>query len=288
MTRETLDHLDKNQWYTIYTLYIKGKKPRIIEAPCEDLKQLQRSFIQQLNSFPFHSQCMAISNSNTIKNAQQHFTAESILKIDIEKCYRFIQFKHVENNIKQYGSQELKDLLPDILKYCFLVYDNGITYLPTGAATSPILCNIALTNLDYKIHNILLQEKTNYTFTRYIDDIIISSNNKVYDKELKTKIETLLYQYDLKPNKKKNGWSSRSKQDKMIVTGVKINGTNRIPRDLNRMLRAKLNNIAMTNQELDQETNGYLAYVKALDSNHHATLLNYFQERKQRYVQLAK
>ena len=50
-------------------------------------------------------------------------------------------------------------------------------YLPQGAPTSPYLSNLILRDFDKKIQQIC--SSLNYTYTRYADDITISSNNKI-------------------------------------------------------------------------------------------------------------
>lgn len=266
--------LTNNSNYNCYYLHIKNKKPRLIQEPFIDLKIQQKNLVEKLNSFPFFFACTSRKGLNLLDNASPHYNAQYLLKIDILNCFPSISLSLVSNSIKKYYNSQY---LEEVKQLGFIENNNKILVLPTGAPSSPILCNIALTQLDENILKLIQDKKINYT--RYIDDLTFSLQEK--NLTLKDQIFDLLLSYGLKPNFKKSKWYSRQKADKFIVTGVNLKGQNRLPRSFSRILRAKLANLAKQKQPLDAEANGCLAYVKLIDFNKYQYFLKYYNQRMQ-------
>ena len=259
--------------YKIFSIKQKGKF-RVIEEPIQLLKEMQQCLIPLFSEFELHPSCMAKKGKSILQNAELHMQAQNILKVDIKKCYPSITVEHLATALLVKGSSLLEEL--DILaKLCFIKKDSQLV-LPTGAPTSPILCNIALFPIDIKVQAIADEYK--YTYSRYIDDMIFSNTLTERHWELKQKIEQVLQEHQLNPNWKKSKWSKRT--DRMVVTGVRINGNNRVPKEFSRLLRAKLQNLAKDKKEIDQETRGCLAYVQSIDPQKYEDFLIYYNRRK--------
>lgn len=266
---------DSSNLYKIFSIRQKGKV-RVIEEPIQLLKEMQQSLIHLLSSLPLHPSCMARKGKGIVDNAQLHLNAMNILKVDIKQCYPSITIHHlVDALMVQEGGPAFLEDLDKIAKLCFLEKD-GQLVLPTGAPTSPILCNLALYPIDLEVQSIANQY--GYTYSRYIDDMIFSNTQATRHWELKKIIEATLQKHSLKPNFKKSRWSKRS--DRMVVTGVRINGQDRVPKDFSRLLRAKLQNLAKDKKEIDQETRGCLAYVRSIDPEKYEDFLRYYERRK--------
>jgi hypothetical protein len=257
--------------YKVYTINRKDKK-RQIEEPSSKLKEIQTNLINKFEDFPFHTACHSRAGRSIATNAAIHANAKYLLRIDIKGCYQNTTRDKVEKGFLEAETRVDKQHLD----YCF--WFNGEHWiLPTGAPTSPILCNIALTQADDFLFKYL--ENLGYQYTRYIDDIHISTTNNKRDWSIKNKVEKFLIEKMGYPiNKRKSKWMTVSR-DSAIVTGVNIGHGNRVPHQFYRMMRARLYNLAREEKPIDQETRGCLAYVKSIDQNRFNYLEQYYQRK---------
>jgi len=265
-----------NSLYDTYSIWQHGKR-RQIEEPKQRLKKVQKALVPLFEQFPLHPAATAIKGGGTVPNVAPHEGAKHVLKVDIKSCYSNIDSTLV-------GGQLTDPLMRDALTLCLIQkHKPGSAHntpdhfvLPTGAPTSPILCNIALTPLDYKVAEIA--ELFGFKYTRYLDDLTLSTHGDRY-KELLRMVRGLIEKQGLPINHKKSRWATRGK-DSVIITGIALgeNGTV-APRGLRRMLRARLQNIAKSGEQLDDATKGYLAYLRAIDTAAHEKLLYYYQKR---------
>ena len=93
--------------------------------------------------------------------------------------------------------------------------------LPIGFSTSPLLSNICLYDFDNALYDYC--RGNNYIYTRYSDDIVISSDSPLCIDTLSNHIQTLLFQHvndSTKLNKTKT--KVHSKGEKFTVLGYNI------------------------------------------------------------------
>lgn len=274
-SEESIEEVKSSENIDLYKVFpIKQKgKTRVIEEPIKILKIIQQSLIPLFSKITLHPSCMAKKGKSILDNANQHMGAENLLKVDIRKCYPSITIQHLVRSLTLIDSDLLEDL--EMLSHlCFIQKDDKLV-LPTGAPTSPILCNIALYALDLEIEKVAMEH--GYTYTRYIDDMIFSNQDKERHWNLKTEVEKIVKSYNLMPNFKKSKWARPT--DKMVVTGVRLNGKSRVPKDFSRLLRAKLQNLAKEKKDIDQETRGCLAYVQSIDPDKYDDFMKYYERR---------
>lgn len=277
---DELTAVSESDRYKIYEIRQgRSGKRRIIEEPVEPLKRIQQALITYFEKFPLHPACMARKGRNTAINAGVHEGAKHVLKVDIRKCFPSITRRLILKGVHQQLPTEIGYSLSTTLHLCMISKGGVESVLPTGAPTSPILCNIALTPLDHDLAE--LAEKHGYKYTRYIDDLIFSTKKEKRYWGLKNEVEAKLLAMDLAPNKKKSRWMTTGHKEKVIVTGICIGEENRLPREFRRMVRAKLNNLAVAGNPIDQETNGCLAYIKSVDPERHSSLIAFYKQRKQ-------
>lgn len=92
--------------------------------------------------------------------------------------------------------------------------------LPMGGSTSPILANLACLALDSQLE--AMARKNNWVYTRFIDDISISSLKKIKEKHLE-KVRALLRAHGFEMNEEKA--SICRVKDEPSVTGLVIRKT---------------------------------------------------------------
>ena len=121
-----------------------------------------------------------VRGKSTIDNASPHCTKALILHADIKDFFPSISKDKIKNLLGKLGLQEE---VIDILGR-FLTIENS---LPLGLHPSPLLANLVCLNLDEKLYELAQTYKC--TYTRYADDITISGNFELPNKE---EIENIL------------------------------------------------------------------------------------------------
>ena len=111
--------------------------------------------------------------------------------------------------------------------------------MPQGAPTSPIISNMIM----YKVDNLIMKlcKKYDFIYTRYADDITISSVKPIDDK-IKKIISKIFLRYNFSLNHKKT--RLYGPKNKKIITGISISsGTPMLPRKTKRIWRQEINMI---------------------------------------------
>lgn len=219
--------VDKNIFYEVirksysekYISYNKKKHIggyRKIEKPIDkDLIIIQRKLLKHLfepayNEYRNKSVHGFAKNRSIITNAKTHLDSGNkyIIKIDLKDFFNSITYKRLfhlfrrvwedKNNRPIYNDGALNSI-------CLLVTCNN--HLPQGACTSPILSNMICKRMDQQL--VKYCKKHSAIYTRYADDITISTNDVKY--------LSYFFNYD---NYKENGISI----EKAIISIIKNNG----------------------------------------------------------------
>jgi len=267
------------QQETYYRYHIKqGSKYRQIEEPCEALARIQKALLPILDHYPLVPACIGGRKGfNTKVNGDVHGGAKHLLKVDISHCFQSIKSWHINNALRSHS--ELNEIANAIVRIGTISCLEG-RFLPTGAPTSPVLCNISLTPLDLEIS--VLASREGYLYTRYLDDIALSTTNSERQWSLIDSVFNILKAYGLQPNKRKSRWMKLGR-DKMEITGINLAHRTGVPRELRRDLRVRLHHLAIEKKELDMETKGLLSYIHSIDPESYQDFLTYWQERCTRY-----
>lgn len=173
-----------------YTSFFIRKKS--ILSPSNKLKK----YLRFLNSFIFD---YAKINTNVVhsyireKNAYtaviKHANSKYFFQTDIQDFFNSITYQDVDNIL----DENLDDIpIYDINEYKYqllnLITVKGV--LPVGFSTSPSISNTCLYAFDNKLENYC--RNNGIIYTRYSDDIILSSNNKNSLNEIQKVISDLL------------------------------------------------------------------------------------------------
>ena len=151
-----------------YEVYNSGK--RTIYAPSKDLKDLQK----QILSFIKTKYNIKFSIKDT---AKVHCNQKWILKLDIRKFYESVSKEQIKNTIaKIHKDIEFPKHFNKKLLYEMCTLNDK---LPTGAVTSCHLANIAFEQTKIDIKLAVFCKKNNLKFSRYMDDMFFSGENKI-------------------------------------------------------------------------------------------------------------
>ena len=174
--------------------------------------------------------------------AQQHCGAKSLLKVDAKNFFDNIHEDLVYSvffNFLKYSESVSEDL------------KNICTYdarLVQGALTSSYIANLCLHDTEAFLHDRL--KRKGLTYTRFVDDITISSKISRYDFSYALSIvEQTLIEKDLPINKEKTKIQYASTEP-LTVHGLRINFDQpRLPADEVRKIRAAVKNIEIISKD---------------------------------------
>lgn len=165
---------DNGSYYRKFQIPKKSGGMRNISQPVRGLALAQDRLAQILSSHyrPKSFVKGYVKGQSFLTNAQYHEKQKWILNIDIENFFPSINFGRVRGLFLSsfFGfNPNVSTILARIT-----TFQNE---LPQGASTSPIIANIITHNLDKKLLSAAIGAKAKYT--RYADDITISSSQKL-------------------------------------------------------------------------------------------------------------
>ncbi len=217
----------------------KNGKIRDIVIVLEPLKGVQASIKQNLLDkvqMP-HYLTGGIKHRDFLLNAKKHCNSKILIQEDIKNFFPSITADQVKQIWTQFFkfSDEVASLLTQLTTY------NG--HLPQGTQTSVCLANLVL--FQYEAQFYKWCESQGLIYTRYIDDICVSSY-RILSKEEKTNVINRLYGMLLRagftPQRSKHQCSTASQR--MEIMGQVVNGSNpTLPKEYRRRLRATVHNL---------------------------------------------
>lgn len=257
----------RNNLYAKYYIPKKNGGKREILQPSKELKVLQRWLVRNIFSyFPISEFSTAYSKGNSVrKNALLHQNSGYILHTDIKAFFPSIKremlldfFEKNKAIVDKIGlTAEDIQLILNICLY------KG-QYLVVGSVASPCIANIYM----YEFDSSLYQKLSNigkFNYTRYADDIIISSG-KYIPKELIGLVENELSNLHLQLNDKKTYFMNKS--NKRQITGVVMdNNKNRlsIGNKKYKLLKREMYNYFVKSEGDLGHIKGYLSYVRGIN-----------------------
>jgi RNA-directed DNA polymerase len=238
----------RRRMYRNFSIAKGPKKVRMISAPDERLKFLQRKLADKLSELyrprnPVHG---FVAERSVKTNAIAHLHRRFIVNVDLRDFFPTISQKRVEGMLSSLGIDAR--VVEIIGRICC---NNGS--LPQGAPSSPVLSNMICFRLDKQLMGIAKEARSIYT--RYADDITFSSHQPLtalfettlppagrFSPDLLTpKLRGVFQQNGFAINPDKAHYAER--HSRRIVTGLKINELLNVDRRYVRNIRAALHSI---------------------------------------------
>lgn len=219
-----------NRHYRKFNVPKKGNGERTIESPRVFLKTIQWALLDffLINLNVSDSVRAFRQGSSIVANAEDHVGKNFVANFDIQNFFGSISTTQIERLL--FVNNFTLDEASLIANLC--TKDN---HLPQGAPTSPLLSNAFLYEFDQWMT--VEAKNCNVTFTRYADDITLSSNDITTLKNLILLAENYLRKrYSLRLNKSKTRISSQ--HGRQVVTGVVVNEQATPAREKLRRIRA--------------------------------------------------
>lgn len=144
-------------------------------------------------------------------NAEAHLGAKFVYKADISNFYPSVHDRRVYRLFReQFGcSPDVSDLC------CRLCTFNH--HLALGLSTSPILADQLLRPIDARISAAC--HKAGWTYTRYVDDITVSSDHELPRSGIESIVRSILREHGFKLKRAK---SELVEVSEAVITGVRI------------------------------------------------------------------
>ncbi len=223
------DHL-----YSTYNLPKKSGGNRLITAPDEKLKNLQRAILNY-GFAPIDKSPSATGfrkGTSIVGNALPHVAKKIVVNVDIEGFFPNTSQSLIREACRQLVRGELSDdaqiLVAEICGY------KGA--LPTGAPTSPAIANIILAQADKALRTVC--KKHRISFTRYADDLTFSGNNGVLS--VLPFAQKVLADFGYKLDAGKTNIFRKGRRQ--IVTGLVVNAKPNLAKPIRKRIRAAVHN----------------------------------------------
>ena len=260
--------------YRVFTLKQANGKKRKISAPDKELKKIQKGILAYLQDWGVKESPFAHGGVKwrSIKtNALQHAGKAYVLRLDIKDFFPSVRVIEVQKalmreGLPRYRAEEIANI----------VTIDGV--LPQGSPTSPFIANIVAKQIDKRIFGLIrsyeehLLKKARTRYTRYFDDITLSSNENdclpLYLPPIKTILSSEGYEINWKKTKY---WQPGGRK---CVTGVIVNNSPPgVSRRRRRSFRACLHNIKralIRGEPVEYDVaalRGYFAYIKGVNED---------------------
>lgn len=295
--------------YKKFEISKKSGGLRTIYAPNDELKELQRRLstylqdcykeielhrlsnhqqisIKSFSSFAFRPKIKLELSNQTIhfdiyNHALKHTNKKIVLNLDLENFFETITFSRIVGYfIKNESFLLKKDIAILIAQICTIRFSqNEEGFLPQGSPTSPVVSNLIANILDIKILRLAQKHKINYS--RYADDITLSTNMREFPQEIAyknsdkwmigNKLESIIIKSRFKINNKKTRLYFRNNRQE--VTSLTVNKKVNVNRNYYRYTRAMVNNYCkigeyyksnfhMDSEKISENTlNGILSFI---------------------------
>jgi hypothetical protein len=268
---------DLSNYYRTFKIPKHSGGLRTINAPkypfMDDLASIKDTFDKVVKCLP-HDCAYAYTKNRSIKDELKRHQANQsnwYLKIDLKDFFPSCSPEFIYNQLIQlypfyYFSGTGKQSLKYIIQLCCLNNE-----LPQGTPMSPLLTNLVMVPYDYQINQILKRGTgEHYVYTRYADDILISSKSKFDYQKIIHLLKQILQPFQIKEEKTRFG----SKNGRNWNLGLMLNKDNEITlgyrkkKLLNAMLNNFLNDYTDGNRWSKEDTyslQGQIGYLKHIE-----------------------
>lgn len=288
---------DKGGLYNTFYIPKHSGGLRRIDAPnaelMEALKCLKEIFEKHMFAL-YHTSAFAyVKGRCTVDSVKRHQQNESkwFAKIDFSNFFGSTTLEFV---LKMFAmifpfseivkTEVGKNNLGTALSLCFL---NG--GLPQGTPISPLITNVMMIPIDHKISNGLRKrEDNNYVYTRYADDILISSRHDFSCEEIQKFVLDILKEFSAPFSIKEEKTRYGSSAGRNWNLGVMLNKDNQITigHKKKKQFKAMINNyicdtLKNVNWEIHdvQVMSGLISYYKMIEREYIEHIITQYETK---------
>ena len=237
--------------YKVFKIKKKSGGYRIIHDPCVFLKRLQHIILKEVLdvvTLPTHVGAY-VKGRGLEHTSSQHVGASLIIHLDIVDFFNSTRKAWVREMFQDIGYNEVTSKLLASLVTAPVALSNGhkVGGVPQGACTSGSVCNlVADKRLDHPLLEYLRSRPEEWTYTRYADDLCVSTKAAVSDdtvRQIKNDLQSIISASGYRTNRRKTRHSRPTNPNKgMRVLGHSVHTHVNIPAPVYRRLRAVVHN----------------------------------------------
>jgi hypothetical protein len=214
---------NSNQYFQPIRQVKKDKSVRNCHNIYEPLKHIHEKIKSEITSnvyYPCYIQGSIKGRSN-LTNAKLHERSVVIVQLDIKNFFPSIKTKYIYNLWRYFFnfSEEVSNLLTNLI-----TFDNSFIQ---GSPLSSDIANLIFWDKEY--HLVENFKNNNLVYSRYVDDINISSKNKISDKlrtDIIQRVHSMAISKGLKL--KNNKTKILNKNNQLLITGLVVNDKARV------------------------------------------------------------
>ena len=220
----------RSELYTTFSISKKSGGKRIIEAPVDRLKQIQRWINDEiLSSFSASEYATGFRrNYSIVDNAKKHVGKELVIAIDVKDFFPSITYADVLQVFVYFGYK--LDVAHLLTKLC----TNANNVLPQGSPASPTLSNLVALRLDKRLGK--LAESIGCDYSRYADDITFSGKKTI--KSILPLVEVILYEegFHINPTKTRLQYKHQRQEVTGLIVNSKLSVSPKLTKELDNAL----------------------------------------------------
>ncbi len=279
---------NKSTYFQVYKIRKKDGKFRTIVAPEENLKKFHRKLLPVLDKVidpKLHNSVMGFrKNASPLINASKHLEKSIVINIDIKNFFPSVPSEWIREKCQTLLSNRMKrkyhlPMLTQDQLFELLTLDGT---LAQGLPCSPILANYYLSDIGFD--KSVEDRCPNWTYTRYADDLTLSTNDSL-DKEEIIGIRDAVYSRILKakmvPSVKKTKIQISKHRQDITVTGIRVHReTATVSKDYLNKINGLAKNYLIENNQLDARIKGCLAHIKSVNETQYNKLIHKIEENR--------
>ncbi len=199
----------------------------------QELKTVHRKLKELLDRIPLPDCVFGFrKNESIVTCARKHVGKKYVISLDIKDFFPSVTSDMVLRQLKREGFEDTGAWL-----IARLVAFKGV--LPQGAITSPAASNVAFKPYDEKLQKYF--EERGFVYTRYADDVTVSTDQEVTDEMIQQIVEeTSQIIAPFKWNAKKI--KIYGPNEPHYVLGLIVNAKPNVPKQKRRLIRAMVHN----------------------------------------------
>lgn len=195
----------------------------------------------------FNPVTSVVARKSTRELVEPHCSNKFLLKLDIRKYYESIDFANIADSLSK------SSVTPELHQYIEKFYFSDGKSLRRGLSASPILSEFIGLKIDNIVSRILYEVgHKEAPYTRFYDDILISSNDKESLREIEKRLSAGVTKLGLDINERKTRIQPTHTAN---ILGLRIHhGNLTVPKEFKKRLRARVD--ALEKYLYDLQRNG--------------------------------
>lgn len=249
-----------------------GRGLREIAQPTAEIKLLQRWVAKEyLSKLPVHPAAKAYVSGSSIKqHAEPHARNSYLLKLDFQDFFPSIKGRDFSMHMRRFSGMPREDIAALVKILFWRGRPRGGMRLSIGAPSSPMLSNAILYEFDCRLSDAC--KASGVFYTRYADDIALSTNNPRTLDQLQIFVQDLCSQLKyprLAINKKKTVFTSKKHNRQLTGLVLSNEGKASLGREKKRLIRSMAHKFTISKLDGEQvaKLRGLLSFARSIDED---------------------